>query len=235
MPALLVKGTIKPSCNVKHSDPEIRLVEYVNNLKRYILETNFDSIVFAENSGWSFDERQLVELAEKHHKRFEFLSTHNNNEKNMSVGDAGIMKEALLRSEVLAREDSVWKVSGRVFVRNADRILQKTNRNKNYLGKNIFLYSPTYHAIETWFFRANIKELQSIFLSDLSIMQMEDSCIEYIWMKMWSENKNRIPVMPFVEYPDTEGIRSSGKPYTISRTKFTLKNLLLKTGYYTVK
>ena len=48
---LLMTGTIKPFADVSYKDPKTRYMEYQKNIKRYIKESNFDIIIFAENSG----------------------------------------------------------------------------------------------------------------------------------------------------------------------------------------
>ena len=51
---LLMTGTIKPFADVSYKDPKTRYMEYQKNIKRYIKESNFDIIIFAENSGVDF-------------------------------------------------------------------------------------------------------------------------------------------------------------------------------------
>lgn len=47
-------GTIKPFADVSYKDPKTRYMEYQKNIKRYIKESNFDIIIFTENSGVDF-------------------------------------------------------------------------------------------------------------------------------------------------------------------------------------
>ena len=70
MNILLMTGTIKPLVNVKHCNPEKRLKEYVDNITRYICSSNFDVIIFAENSGYSFDYKKYEEMAKSKGKVF---------------------------------------------------------------------------------------------------------------------------------------------------------------------
>ena len=55
MEALLMTGTIKPFSNIKHCDVNIRYAEYMENIRRYIMQSNFDAVIFAENSGYEID------------------------------------------------------------------------------------------------------------------------------------------------------------------------------------
>lgn len=152
---------------------------------------------------------------------------------NMSVGDASIIKAALKRSKILTEHglNCFWKVSGRLWINNINLILAKT-RDKE---KNVFLYAPKYDSIQTWLFKANIKELKNFFLTDEAIDSMKNSCIGYAFKTVYNEHKKELEVDRFPAYPDVQGVNSSGNQYTSSRGKLYLRNLFLRAGYYTVR
>lgn len=232
---LLITGTIKPLIDVKYGNPQIRLTEYIRNIKRYICESDFDTIIFAENSGYEFDVLELIELAKERNKHFEFLNLSNNCDRhNMSTGDAELMRQSIKVSKELTKMSNIWKVSGRVFIRNINEILQFAEK-KTSTAENIFLYSPRYKSIETWFFRANVQDLLEYFLTDESVEAMKNSCIEYVWASVYRENESNIKMKAFGCYPDAEGTRSGGNSYSVSRMKLFIRNILLKLGWYTVK
>lgn len=121
MEALLMTGTIKPFSNIKHCDVNIRYAEYMENIRRYIMQSNFDAVIFAENSGYEIDIGYLKKLAEENNKKFEYLNVSMDSgvsSTNMSVGDASIIKAALNRSEILTELKCFWKVSGRLWINN---------------------------------------------------------------------------------------------------------------------
>lgn len=231
MEALLITGTIKPYCNIKYNNIETRRVEYERNIERYINDTDFDIIVFAENSGYQFRYDKLKKLAEKKGKVFEYLNLSEYAEKgNISIGDAAIMRDALEKSKYLSGVGKVWKVSGRVYIRNVNSIIIRTQKYDN-----VFLYAPIYKSIQTWFFKAKVEDLKKIFLTPLAFEIMKKSCIEYAWEECYKNNCNDIVLNKFPIYPDAEGINSSGNLYTVSRGRLLVKNILLKLGWYTVK
>lgn len=235
MSTLLITGTIKPLCNIMYNNPEIRLREYVGNIKRYIKESDFDSIIFAENSGYEFEVEELRTYAKTYHKTFEFLDFSSNCDKhNMSTGEAELLRQSIKNSELLIGESVIWKVSGRIYIENINKILKDTKKKCSPIS-NIFLYAPRYNSIQTWFFRMNTENLLEYFLTDESIAAMKVSCIEYVWMSIYKENASNIKIEAFKRYPNALGKNSSGNLYTVSKGKLFIRNILLKLGYYTVK
>lgn len=232
MNILLITGTIKPLVKVKYDNPKVRLAEYTRNIEKYITKSNFDTIIFLENSGYSFDYLSFEKLAEKNGKKFEYLNLSANAEKNnMSIGEANMMREAFSCSQYLKKlsdSEFVWKVTGRIYINNI-------NDYVNGYSKNVFLYSKKYNSIQTWFFRGNVKALKKYLLSDDTIENMKNSCIEYAWMDCYSKNKDNISIERFKVYPDAEGINSSGVPYTLPKSKYAIKNIALKFGRFSIK
>lgn len=236
MEVLLMTGTIKPFSNIKHSDVNTRYVEYMTNIKRYIVQSNFDAVIFAENSGYEIDTEYFKNLAEENNKKFEYLNVSMDNgvsSTNMSVGDASIIRVALKRSKILTEHglNCFWKVSGRLWINNINLILAKT-RDRH---KNVFLYAPRYDSIQTWLFKAKIKDLKNLFLTDEVIDFMKGSCIEYAFKAVYNVHKKELEVDRFPAYPDVQGVNSSGNQYTSSKVKFLFRSFFLKTGYYTVR
>lgn len=232
MNTLLVTGTIKPLVKINYCNPEVRCAEYMRNLERYIRDTMFDKIIFAENSGYPVDVSMLYKIAAAGGKEFIMLDVSQNPDCNtMSTGEARIIQQTLAACPFLHDDDYVWKVSGRIYIRNANKILSKTRPN----SPNIFLYAPKFDSLQTWFCRVKVGDLKQRLLTDEAINKMRESCIEYAWMDIWKNHKKEMPVMRFPIYPDAEGINSSGQPYTLSKHKFLVKNFLLKLGYFTPK
>ncbi len=230
MNVLLLTGTIKPFVKVPYNNPEIRYTEYERNIQRYICESDFDGIVFAENSGWAFSTDKLTELAKIYGKKFEYLDLSETADKrNMSSGEAYMLREALEKSSLIAKTDAIWKVTGRIYIRNINKFIH------GGYNKNVFLYSKSCDSVQTWFFRGKKSDLKKWFLNNETIEMMACSCIEYAWIDCWRKHKERIQIERFKEYPDAEGINSSGAPYTISPVKLFFKNIALRFGYFTVK
>ncbi len=232
MNTLLITGTIKPLVQIKHCDPRVRCGEYMRNLERYICETKFERIIFAENSGYPADYAGLYAKAVDAGKDFRVLDVSENADSGtMSTGEARILQQTLALCPFLKDEDIVWKVSGRVFIRNANQVLHRAEK----CGKNLFLYAPRYDSLQTWFCRVKVGDLKKFFLTEEAVAMMHHGCIEYAWMDVWKANREQIMMGRFPVYPDAEGINSSGSPYTLPKYKLFAKNLLLRVGYFTPK
>lgn len=126
--------------------------------------SNFDAVIFAENSGYEIDPEYFKKLVEENNKKFEYINVSMDNGvsgTNMSFGDASIIRSALNRSEILTEYwiKYFWKVSGRLWINNINLILAKTRDRQ----KNVFLYALKYDSIQTWLFKANIYDLKNFF------------------------------------------------------------------------
>ncbi len=232
MNTLLITGTIKPLVKIKHCDPQVRCAEYMRNLERYICQTKFERTIFAENSGYAVDYSGLYAKAEALGKDFRVLDVSENADSGtMSTGEARILQQALALCPFLKDEDFVWKVSGRVFIRNANQVLRWSEKRR----RNLFLYAPRYDSLQTWFCRVRVGDLKQFFLTEEAVEMMHHSCIEYAWMDVWKAHREQIMMGRFPVYPDAEGINSSGNPYTLPKHKLVLKCILLKLGWFTPK
>lgn len=229
MNILLMTGTIKPLVNVKYCDPQKRLEEYIANIVKYINNSDFDVIIFAENSGYEFDYQKYEKLAKSNNKTFEYLDVScSADNSNMSTGEAVLMKDAFGKSKYLKKSNSFWKVTGRIYIKNINDYI-----NSHY-SSNVFLYSKQCDSIQTWFFRANTRDFLEYFLNENTIKNMYSSCIEYAFMDCFRKNLS-IDIQRFITYPNALGVNSSGVPYTLSPLKYFAKNIALRLGYFTVK
>lgn len=232
MNTLLITGTIKPLVKIKHCDPLLRCEEYMRNLERYICHSDFSRIIFAENSGYPIDVSYLQDMAKEKGKEFLVLDVSMNADaRTMSTGEARIMQQALAMCPFLQDEEYIWKASGRVYIRNVNRILDKTK----FTNGNIFLYAPKYDSLQTWFCKIKVDDLKRHFLTEEAIANMRNGCIEYIWMDIWKAHYKDVSMMRFPIYPDAEGINSSGQPYTLPKHRLIMKEFLLNLGYFTPK
>ncbi len=108
-------ATIRPFCNVNYTDVEKRKQEYCEAVNYYITKTDFDEIVFAENSGEPFDGEFYTALAEKYNKKFEYLNL--GKYTNRSITEIGLAETYLFRnaleySHILCRGGTFGKSQG---------------------------------------------------------------------------------------------------------------------------
>lgn len=77
METVLLTGTIAPKSNVpllKVTDPLTRYAQYKETIVKYIQDSNFDQIIFCENSGYKIpDQEFLYTTAKKYKKNIEIL------------------------------------------------------------------------------------------------------------------------------------------------------------------
>ena len=156
MNTILLTGTIDPSkfnnTGTKFADASERLNQYCSAIKKWITKTNFQKIVFIENSGYDFDFRQFENLAKEYNKQFEFIVAKPHVEKTIkhgkSYGEIMLMNEAVERSKLLNSEKSFYKCTGRLFIKNCNKILKEKHN-----VDNLFLGIPSDKWAFTWFFK----------------------------------------------------------------------------------
>lgn len=134
---LLLTATVTPPEGVPfltRRDPEVRLADYREALELYLQlpERAIDRIVVADNSSSDLTVLQDAVGAADHSKDVELLSFAGRDypvEQGRSVGETYLIEDALERSRILSAlgdDDLFWKVTGRLQIRNLDRLAQST-------------------------------------------------------------------------------------------------------------
>lgn len=233
MTTLLMTGTIDAgyfgNVSTKVTDTEERKQQYYQTIEKYIRETKFDNIVFAENSHYPFDAERFVNLASDYQKRFEYVEVDTNIEKTQlkgkSYGEACLIAQAVQNSEIFKEGIQVfYKVTGRVFVRNINQLI-------NEKMENLFITHNIYNSCLTVFFKMRVDTFKKC------LLDAENSCNEFdgknfieavYYKKLVGEN-----IKCFKRYPDLSGIiGGSGQRYDRNKRNLFLKNILIKLGYY---
>lgn len=133
-PVVLLTATIDPGVapNVVRRDVRTRLDDYKQSLTRWLHDPAPFAIVLCENS--NFDLGEIADISEAHNpqgKPVEFLSFRSEREavlRGKSYGELGIIAHALEHSRLLACSPMVMKVTGRLYARNAGRLLHSVCR-----------------------------------------------------------------------------------------------------------
>ncbi len=117
---LLLTGTIDSrSFDGDGIDLKKRLESYENSLERYICETQFNPIVFVENSGYGFDAIKFQNMAERNNKQFEFINgtvcKKEVKKHGKGYGDSLLIYEGLTKSKLLANVDFFIRLPGESF------------------------------------------------------------------------------------------------------------------------
>lgn len=137
-----------------------------------------------------------------------------------------LMNEAIERSELLKNEESFYKCTGRLFIKNCNKIL-KEKHNVN----NLFLGIPSDKWAFTWFFKAE-KDFYNSVLSD-SYKEVNDNngvYLEHIYYKKLISHRKEYET--FKQYPNVEGISAgSNAKYHSGRLSLMYKNFRIKTVF----
>ena len=134
LPVVLLTATIDPGIapNVVRRDVRTRLDDYKESLIHWLRDPARFAIVLCENS--NFDLREIVDISQVHNpqgKPVEFLSFRTEPEavlRGKSYGEVSIIAHALEHSRLLACSPMVMKVTGRLYARNAGRLLHSVCR-----------------------------------------------------------------------------------------------------------
>lgn len=234
---ILLTGTIDPSVfnntNVKITNSKERLLQYETAIRRYIQESEFNKIVFVENSGYQFDEEVFKEMAKSYGKKFEFLRVKTDVNKTIelgkSYGEAILIKEGINKSELLKDESIIYKVTGRIFLKNSRQICKSLNK-----AMNQFIVFNKSKWCNTMFFKVNKDDFNNV-LKDAYLYcdEKKGKDIESVYFDLLS-NSN-IEIKSFNKYPDLTGIvGTTGAKYDRSKIKMLIKNILIKFGFFTL-
>lgn len=211
---ILLTGTIDPSyfnsqekaINVFLTNAEERLGQYTAAIKQLICASDFTDIVFVENSGYRFDANEMGELAKKHGKEFEFLKQSLNaeqidmvKEKGKSYGEASLIDFAFKNSTLVRKYDAVYKITGRIFLKNSKTILQKQKH-----GNSEFICKNKIGWMNTEFFKMLKSDYFDVFSKALDLVDdYEKNCIEKVYYKLAVDAK--LKVTCFRSYPLLSG------------------------------
>lgn len=220
--AIDIRGLNVPSTSIV--DINKRLLQYVNSIDYAI--THYKSIsklVFCENTDFIHDYTSLKEKALKNGKELEIISFrgdyHNIQLKGKGFGEGEIIEYALTKSEILRHCDSFYKLTGRLIVKNMDKIVT-TNSSANcfiYHPKSIYLI-PKDH-IETFFYKVD-KELYIKYLIN-AYKEVDESQLRYL-EHVFYERLSKLGLRSFKTIPLISGLSgTSGNSYE-SEPKYRL-------------
>lgn len=233
--AILLTGTIDPAAfcntNVKLTDTTQRLAQYEKAIYFYIQETELEKVIFVENSGYPFDAEKYEDMAKSLGKAFEFISIHTDLRqtvtKGKSYGEADCIEQGIRKSELLKGERAVYKVTGRVIVRNISKLLDQDDISK-------FVFRNDLHKCYTVFFKVNIADFAKYF-SDAKKKCDEghNIDIETVYYDILKDIK--VNTGSFRRYPEYDGIIGTiGVAYNDPKFALVVKNLCLKLGLFTL-
>ena len=238
MSNLLLTGTIDPSkfnnTMTTLTDVHIRLHQYEVAIEWWIRKSNFKNIIFIENSGFPFGVRKYTQLAELTQKKFEYIQGTPFVEETIahgkSYGEIKLISEAIEKSMLLKSEKSFYKCTGRLIIKNVNRILRT-----KYKSDTVFTGVPADKWAFTWFFSVNI-DFYKKYLSD-AYKYVEDQkgvYMEHIYYERLLEHSKLIDT--FYVYPNVDGVSAgTNSQYHSGRLRLLYKNLQMKRGFFGIK
>lgn len=201
---LLLTWTIRPSKkNISKSqndlDFSIREKKYIDAIIYYITQSNFDNIIFCENSNYPFTIRQSIKrIANIYKKKVELLQFEWNPiypEKYWYwCGEAEIIDYVIHNSKLIKETKSFYKITWRYIIWNINKIISKLENQENYFHKQWLFASPlwvstVFFKISHWLYKKYLyKKTISFFHVFFSswidlkkITKYPHLSIEYVW------------------------------------------------------
>ncbi|MBR2746482.1 MAG: hypothetical protein IKD99_07175 [Erysipelotrichaceae bacterium] len=233
----LLTATIDPSVynnvNTVITNAEERLNQYEESFQRYIKESVFTDIIVAENSGYPFNANFYIELAKKHGKRFEYINCPRYIEETIkygkSYGESKLITDALEKSKVLHDASTIYKLTGRVFLKNSHAIVKTMEKHQNE-----FLIMDKFRWCYTHVFKFNKKDYYLVFRdADKRIMDTKVN-IERNYYNLIIENFDKLDIGCFNVWPYVIGRHgTTGASYTNSFKGRIYHDILCKLNAYT--
>ena len=235
--AVLLTGTINSTLynntGNRLKNVQQRYCMYMESIEKYIKDSAFDIIVFAENSQYNFPSDKFHQMAKKYKKKFEYIRCPSYVLETIahgkSYGEARLIDDALRASKLLEDVSTIYKITGRIFLKNSRAICRTIGKYRNeyicYMNKewcftNIFKFNKEdYHLY--W---ENVWE---------KCDEKSGNDIERVFFQILNNNKN-LDVGCFSVYPYFEGIQGATlEPYSGKSVERILRSALCKLGVFT--
>lgn len=206
---LLLTATIKPHKDVIISVNNFhdRYNQYIKNIIRYLVNSDFDSIIFCDNSNFDIPiKNELLNLAKFLDKKLEFLKFQWNNEETVKrgrwFGENEIIEYAINNSKLL-KNSTFYKCTWRYYCTNVNKILKHTHKHDNYFcrqmpwARNDFCFDK----VHTAFYKVSINFFNNYLL--WAWYDVNDSLwknLEAVYYARFKQCKNEIFHLPY--YPE---------------------------------
>lgn len=164
--SLLLTGTINPKIGVINSwynstasHKDARFLQYYKSILFYITQSRFNSIVFCDNSDYTFEKEYkeiLFSLSDMYWKKLEIMSFMWSDlvlEKWYWYWEQEIIDYAYMFSKLLSKWKSWYKITWRYIIWNINEVLNCHKNQDSIFFRNI----PAFFAINTAFFKVENK------------------------------------------------------------------------------
>ena len=233
-PCLIIGSCIYPfSSFVKLINPKEREELHLVALKRWIVESNYDTIIICDNSNYIYSD-ELISFALEHGKVLEILAFEGDRNKckelGKGYGEGEIMEYILENSININYFDSFCKVTGKLFIENHKKYTAFKNVDFAFDFSYSFFWSKDkVDCVFTNFYYANLVSFKNFLKKEyLKVNDNKGFFLEhaYAFALQRATNITVIPILPIVS-----GVSgSSGFRYSYSRKLIaSVKYLLLLT------
>jgi len=132
-PILVLTGTIDPQgmIGTQLIDPIKREQDYLISFEKWVTRSDFQRIVFCENSGFDLNKFTKIPTNGKQIDLFSFNGNSFDRKFGKGYGEMEILNYVLDQSDLILSEDRIVKCTGRLFVRN-HRLFHKYALNTTF-------------------------------------------------------------------------------------------------------
>ena len=227
---VIMTGTIRPKKNIvklAETDADTRRNQYIEAVLSVLKTPGVDKLVFCDNSGEILRDDRLTRAAEEYETQLEILEYEADADKVSSCGkgygEGDAMKYVLEHSELVKDEQSFMKLTGRLKVRNLERVLKKLRPGENYF-QGMYLHNPE-HLADTRCYVVNTQVYrQELMTVHEQVRDREHYYLEHAFSDAIRTKK--IPYRNMPVYPEICGISgSSGKTYRLPIFKKVMKRV----------
>lgn len=227
---IITSSVFASSPLTKISNPQTREYQYVESILFYLNETNINKIILCDNSGFDYSKYNLQKIALQKNKEIEvlaFVGEHENVAKwGIGFGEGEILKYVLVNSKLIKQNDTFFKVSGRIIIKNLNRIIKKTNYKSNYFNQIRSRLIFPENKVDTRFYFCQ----KSLFINTLydSYKNVNDPQGYYLEHSYYDDLKNyKRKFSDFRIIPNYQGVSGTlGIKYSESLIKRLLKQFL---------
>ncbi len=244
MSLLIITGTIEIKnddiFNLTIKDTATRLIQYLNALEYAICEyKTVDTIIFCDNSNYLYDYTELIDRAKQKNKNLEVLSFLGNMksviENGKGYGEGEIMRYIFENSKYIHRYKSFFKLTGRLIVKNFDKINSSKKIGSRFIYYPKEMYGRKNSLVSTVFYKIDKSTYLDFFIE--AYREVKDSKMEYLEVVFCKIiKKNSITCKSFHIFPDISGYSgSTGLKYDLSRKKILIENIINLLGLHNIK
>ena len=208
---LLLTWTIVPDNWIKKFyayslAPEDRLIEYKKTLYFYITQSDFDNIVFCENSNynlnWTMDIKNLANQFWKKIEIFSFLwDSKKTVELTHAYWDWECIDYAFDNSKLIKNSKEFYKITWRYIINNINDIINYTKSYKNFFFRRLHILA--FFWVNTGLFKINNIEYKKYFYDGKSKLKWE--ILEELYFNIIKNNHINSWKVKII--PDKEGFK----------------------------